>query len=109
MILYGLNTCDTCKKAQKALTAAGHSVTFRDIRTEPLTPPEIEEFIREFGDKIVNRASTTWRGLNDWMKQSEAEAQLEAYPALMKRPVIRHENTLSLGWDQDVQDRLLSL
>lgn len=108
MILYGLSTCDTCKKAQKALTQAGHSVTFRDIRAEPLTAAEREEFIREFGDLIINRQSTTWRGLNDWMKESEADAQLEAYPALMKRPVIRHNNRLTLGWDEAVQARLAS-
>ena len=107
MILYGLNTCDTCKKAQKALTLAGHSVTFRDIRTEPLTPAEIGEFIGAFGDRIINRASTTWRGLSDWMKVSEADAQLAAHPALMKRPVIRHQGSLTLGWEADVQTRLL--
>ena len=32
MILYGIPTCDTCKKALKALEAAGHAVQFRDIR-----------------------------------------------------------------------------
>ena len=30
MILYGIPTCDTCKKAIKTLQAAGHDVTFRD-------------------------------------------------------------------------------
>mgnify|MGYP002139051947 CR=1 FL=1 len=28
MILYGIPTCDTCKKALKALEAAGQAVTF---------------------------------------------------------------------------------
>ena len=107
MILYGLFTCDTCKKAQKALVQAGCEVTFRDIRAEPLSAAEREAFIREFGDQIINRQSTTWRGLNDWMKESEADAQLAAYPALMKRPVIRHQGSLTLGWEEDVQTRLL--
>lgn len=106
MIIYGLSTCDTCKKAEKALKAADKTVTFRDIRTEPLTPAEREEFIRAFGDRIINRASTTWRGLNDWMKESEADAQLAAYPALMKRPVIRDGDRLTLGWESDAQAAL---
>ncbi len=104
--LYGLPTCDTCKKAQKALTQAGHDVTFRDIRAEPLTAAEIEEFIREFGGQIINQSSTTWRGLNDWMRESEAEAQLAAHPALMKRPVIRSDAGLTLGWDEAILARL---
>ena len=101
MILYGLSTCDTTKKAQKELMRAGFDVTLRDIRAEPLTPSEREEFIVEFGDRIINRNSTTWRGLSDWMKHSEADAQLAAYPALMKRPVIRHDGRLTLGWEDD--------
>ena len=107
MILYGIPTCDTCKAAQKALTAVGHTVTFRDIRTEPLTEAERYEFITEFGDTIINRQSTTWRGLSDWLKASEADAQLEAQPTLMKRPVIRADERLYLGWGPDTQAALL--
>ena len=104
--LYCLPTCDTCKKAKKALGSAWHDVTFRDIRADPLTEAERAEFISEFGDKIINKSSTTWRGLSDWMRESEADSQLENHPALMKRPVIRAGQTLLLGWDQAVQDAL---
>ncbi len=45
MILYGIPTCDTCKAALKALAAAGHPVSFRDIRAQPLTEAERAEFI----------------------------------------------------------------
>jgi arsenate reductase (glutaredoxin) len=102
MILYGLSTCDTCKKAQKALVAAGHDVTFRDVRAAPLTDAEIAEFITEFGSRIINTQSTTYRGLSDWMKASEADHQLREYPALMKRPVIRSDAGLTLGWDDQI-------
>jgi arsenate reductase (glutaredoxin) len=105
MILYGLSTCDTCKKAQKALVAAGHDVTFRDVRANPLSEAEIAEFITEFGSRIINTQSTTWRGLSDWMKASEADQQLREHPALMKRPVIRHGDSLTLGWDADIAAR----
>jgi arsenate reductase (glutaredoxin) len=102
MILYGIATCDTCKKAQKALQAAGHDVTFRDVRAEALTDAEIAEFIREFGSRIINTQSTTYRGLSDWMKASEADVQLREHPTLMKRPVIRDGDRLTLGWDEAV-------
>jgi arsenate reductase-like glutaredoxin family protein len=38
MILYGIPTCDTCRKARAALEAAGHAVQVRDVRAEPLSP-----------------------------------------------------------------------
>jgi arsenate reductase-like glutaredoxin family protein len=106
MILYGISTCDTCKKAIKALQAAGHTVTFRDVRAEPLSEAEIAEFVTEFGPAIINRQSTTWRGLSDFLKASEPEAQLAAQPTLMKRPVIRSTAGLTLGWDDAVRARL---
>ncbi|MDT8856638.1 ArsC/Spx/MgsR family protein [Paracoccaceae bacterium Fryx2] len=107
MILYGISTCDTCKKALKALQAAGRDVTFRDIRAQPLSAAEIEELVGEFGDRIINKSSTTWRGLSDWLKASEADEQLKQQPTLMKRPVIRDGDKLLLGWDEAVQAALL--
>ena len=107
MILYGISTCDTCKKALKALTAAGHASEFRDVRAEPLTEAEIVEFVTEFGGAIINQKSTTWRGASDWLKASEADEQLKQQPTLMKRPVIRGDHGLTLGWDDAVQAKYL--
>ncbi|MFN7052418.1 MAG: arsenate reductase family protein [Gemmobacter sp.] len=107
MILYGIPTCDTCKKALKALEAAGLAVTFRDVRKEPLSGAEITRLVDEFGDRLVNKSSTTYRGFNDFLKASEAEAQIAAQPAVMKRPVIDTGEKLLLGWGDDVQAALL--
>jgi arsenate reductase len=107
MILYGISTCDTCKKALKALTAAGHEPQFRDVRAQPLTEAEIDVLVREFGSLIINQKSTTWRGASDWLKASEPEAQLKAQPTLMKRPVIHRDAGWSLGWDEAVQAKYL--
>ncbi|GHC48760.1 arsenate reductase family protein [Neogemmobacter tilapiae] len=107
MILYGISTCDTCKKALKALQAADHKVEFRDIRQSPLSEAEIAELVGEFGDRLINKQSTTYRGFNEFLRESEAEAQLAAQPTVMKRPVIRDGDSLYLGWDEDVQAALL--
>lgn len=103
LTMYGLPTCDTCRKARRALEAEGFDVTFRDVRADPLTEDEWAPLLTEFGDRLVNRQSTTYRGLSDWMKASEADAQLAAHPALMKRPVLQDATRLTLGWDADVQ------
>ena len=107
MILYGISTCDTCKKALKALEAAGRDVTFRDIRAEPLSEAEIDRIVMEFGDRAVNKQSTTYRGFNDFLKASDPEVQIAAQPAVMKRPVIEAEGKFYLGWDEPVQAALL--
>ena len=107
MILYGISTCDTCKKALKALKTAGRDVTFRDIRAQPLSEAEIDKILMEFGDRAVNKQSTTYRGLNDFLKVSDPEAQIAAQPAVMKRPVIDADGKFYLGWDDAVQAALL--
>jgi arsenate reductase (glutaredoxin) len=107
MILYGIPTCDTCKKAIKALQAAGHEVTFRDVRAEPLSEAEIDKIVQEFGDLAVNKQSTTYRAFNDYLKVSDPEAQIAAQPAVIKRPVIEADGRWFLGWDDKVQTALL--
>ena len=87
MRFFGLKTCDTCRKALKALQAAGHD-------------PQI---IAQFGDKAINRASTTWRGLTDAERAGDPNALLAAHPTLMKRPVIAVDGQWSIGWKADAQ------
>ena len=103
MILYGLPTCSDCKKAQKALEAAGHTVTFRDVRADRLTESEWAPLIAEFGDNIIDRKSQAFRNLNAWMRESEAEAQLLDQPALMARPILTDGTKFTIGWNDDVQ------
>ena len=105
--LYGIPTCDSCRTALKALKAAGHDPAFRDIRAEPLSEGEWSELLAEFGDRLVNRRSPSFRSLSPFLREAEAEAQLAAQPTLMKRPVIRAGARLFLGWDAEVQAALL--
>jgi arsenate reductase (glutaredoxin) len=106
MILYGLSTCDTTKKALKALERAGKAVTFRDIRADPLSRPEVDRIVQEFGDLAVNKQSTTYRSFNDFLKASDSEAQIIAQPTVMKRPVIQDGDRWYLGWDSATEAAL---
>ena len=107
MMIYGLSTCAICQKARKELEEGGVDVSFRDVRADPLSEAELAELVAEFGDRLVDRKSNDYRALSDWLKNSEAEAQIAAQPKLMTRPVIRDRDTLYLGWDGAVQDALL--
>lgn len=106
MIVYGISTCDSTKAALKALARAGKEATFRDIRAEPLSPAEIEAIVREFGDKAVNKQSTTYRSFTAFLRESEPEAQIAAQPTVMKRPVIQDGDAWFLGWDAAIEARL---
>ena len=106
MRFIGLKTCDTCRKALKALQAAGHDVTVTDVRADGLTTAEIDEIVAKFPAKAINTASTTWRALTDAEKGRDPKALLAAYPTLMKRPVIMADEW-TIGWDKATQAKWL--
>ena len=108
MIIYGLSTCSDCQKAQKALETAGNTITFRDVRAEPLNEAELEELLIEFGDCLVDRTTNDYRALSAWLKNSEADAQISSKPKVMARPVIQDEDRYYLGWTDEVQQALLA-
>lgn len=107
MRFFGLKTCDTCRKAGKALAAAGHQPEVIDVRADGIDPTDLAQIIAVFGDGAINRASTTWRGLSEAEKASDPSALLAAHPTLMKRPVIEHDGAWTIGWKADVQAKYL--
>jgi arsenate reductase-like glutaredoxin family protein len=101
MRIHGLKTCDACRKAVKETGAE-----LRDVREDPLTEAEIARFLEEFGDALVNRRSTTWRGLSEAERAGDPAALLAAHPTLMKRPVVEDGERLLLGWTAEVRKEL---
>lgn len=100
--LYGLKTCDTCRKALTAL--AGREVTFVDVRTQGIPRDLLAAWVARLGPAaLVNRQSTTWRGFDE-ATRARAEtpdgalALLADHPALMKRPVIVAGDAVHVGW-----------
>ncbi len=103
MILYGLKTCDTCRKALKSLPNA----EFRDVRADGVPKGVMQAALERFGEALVNRKSTTWRGLSESERARAPQELLVEHPSLMKRPLIDVQGTLYLGWGADTQTALL--
>ncbi|MGB1234954.1 MAG: arsenate reductase family protein [Planktomarina sp.] len=103
MTLYGLKTCDTCRKALKALAENGNVVEYVDVRKDGVPDDVMTAAFAKFGMALVNKSSTTWRGLSDEAKARDALALLKSNPTLMKRPLIVRDETMTLGWKADVQ------
>ena len=99
MLIYGLKTCDTCRKALKALPDA----EFLDVRADGVPSAVIDAALAKFGEKLVNTRSTTWRELEDAQRARPAKELLADHPTLMKRPLIVDGETMYLGWTKDVQ------
>jgi arsenate reductase-like glutaredoxin family protein len=94
MELYGLKTCDTCRKALKILPEA----IFVDVRAQGVPDDVMIRALARFGDDLVNARSTTWRGLTAQDRARPPSELLSDHPALMKRPLIVSGKQMWLGW-----------
>lgn len=113
MIVYGLKSCDTCRKARKELDAAGVSYAFHDVREDGVTKAEIAKWAKAAGwETLLNKASATWRGLPEDQKtgltEAKAVALMAANPALIKRPlIVRGDTEVHAGWTDAVKKRVM--
>ncbi len=102
MKLYGLKTCDTCRKALKSHPDA----EFVDVRAAGVPGALLDRAFAQFGAALVNTRSTTWRGLSETERQMSPVDAIAAHPTLMKRPLIVDGDTLYLGWGPETQNAL---
>ena len=105
--MYGLKSCSTCRTAIQELNFAGKNVKFVDVRKSQLDADLIDQFLREFGDALVNRRSTTWRNLPETERQGTPEDMIARHPSLMRRPVIVDGELVTLGWNSAARARHL--
>ncbi|MCY4043781.1 MAG: arsenate reductase [Cellvibrionales bacterium] len=101
--LYGIKNCDTVKKAQKWLDAAGIEFNFHDFRKDGLTETQVSEWLKTIPlEKLVNKRSTTWKQLPDTTKDSlsihSAPALCAKFETLIKRPVLEYADGVDIGF-----------
>ena len=109
--LYGLKTCDTCRKARKELDAAGISHGYVDVRADGVAPEKLKAWAAEAGwQTLLNTKSATWRGLPEddrsGVGEAEAIALMGEHPTLIKRPVIETGSAVLVGWTASAKGAL---
>ena len=108
MKIYGLKNCDKCLLASKTLLNSGQEVSFIDVRSDGISLKLLENFYSIFGVELVNKRSTTWRSLSLSEQKQDPIELLIKYPALMKRPIISYNDKFELGWNKEVENRILN-
>ncbi len=113
LTVFALKTCDTCRKALKALETAGVAHTVVDIRAEADLASLAPAWIAQRGaEMLVNKRSTTWRSLSEAERKEAETAEgaaslLSANPTLVKRPVfVLPDGTVHIGWTAETQTAL---
>ncbi len=109
--VYGLKNCDSCRAARTYLKERDFVHDFHDLRADGLDPATLDTWIAELGwEPLLNKKSTTWRGLDDADKEgvdaARAQALMLAHPTLVKRPVIDTGRGITVGFDREVRAAL---
>lgn len=103
IVIHGLKNCDTCKKALKWAAQEGLEHRFHDVRADGVTAEQIDAWLKQVSwEVLLNRRGTTWRGLDDAVKNSVDETAARnlmlAHPALIKRPVFDRDGKIAVGF-----------
>ena len=93
LTVYGINNCDTVKKACNWLSKNKVEFQFHDFRKDGLTKSKVQRWVKSIDwETLLNRRGTTWRKLPDSEKESinktRALSLMVEQPTLIKRPVI---------------------
>jgi arsenate reductase len=106
LILYGIPNCDTVKKARNWLTANGVAYEFHDYKKAGIDAARLKAWSGKLGwEKVLNRASSTFKGLPDEAKQGLDEAKaivlMMAQPSMIKRPIFERDGQVISGFKPD--------
>jgi Spx/MgsR family transcriptional regulator len=109
--LYGIKTCDTCRKALKWLDGEGIAHRFHDMRSDGLSRQTVAGWVAALGwENVLNRRSTTWRELPEnaraGLDDKKATVLMLKHPTLIKRPVIETGKELFIGFDEKTRAAL---
>ncbi|MGB5323841.1 MAG: ArsC/Spx/MgsR family protein [Pseudomonadales bacterium] len=102
--LYGINNCDTVRKAKRWLDDNGVDVAVHDFRNHGLSRKLLLQWLHGIGAAVLlNKRSTSWKQLPEATRvQIQAELEnglpqrgsllidtLLLYPTLIKRPILQ--------------------
>ena len=103
--LYGIPNCDTIKKSRKWLKDNGIDYEFHDYKKLGVPEKELKFWIKKLGWEILlNKRGTTWRKLDEQVKNSVNEASaiqiMLDNPSIIKRPVLVKGTNILVGFKE---------
>lgn len=109
--IYGINNCDTMKKAMKWLEERKIDYDFHNYKKSGVDLSVLKQAIDQHGwETVINRNGTTWRALPDDIKAGvnteKAVILAQENPSLIKRPLLSRMGQIVIGFDPKVYGEL---
>jgi arsenate reductase len=110
--IFGLKNSAGTRAAERFFKERSVTIHVVDLKQKSMAPAEIKRFADRFGlGSLVDKEGKAWMdaGLK-YMKMSDAELlqRIERDPNLLRLPLVRCANRLSVGRDEDSWKAMLS-
>ena len=105
LTVYGIKSCDTCRRARKFLAENDIPFRFHDVREDGLDGQMLERWSKRVDwESLLNRKSLTWRKIPE-VDRSEVDierafALIIDQPTLLKRPVLESDELFAVGFSE---------
>lgn len=105
LTVYGIPSCDTCRRANKYLTESGIKFRFHDLRADGLNVQMLERWSDRLGwERLLNKRSLSWRKVPEAdrsdMNRDKAIAAMLHQPTLIKRPIFEDDEYMAVGFSE---------
>jgi arsenate reductase (glutaredoxin) len=102
--IFGLKNSQTTRAAERFFKERRIPIQFVDLKQRPMAQGEIRRFIERFGlTALLDVESKAYSGAGlKYLRTSDAEllARIERDPQLLRLPLVRVSNHLSIGRDE---------
>jgi arsenate reductase-like glutaredoxin family protein len=110
--IFGVKNSTATRAAERFFKERRVAIQLVDLKVKPMAPGEIRRFVERFGlAKLLDIEGKAYidAGLK-YLKQSDAElmARIEREPALLRLPLVRAGNRLTVGQDEEGWRNLLA-
>ena len=105
LTIFGIKSCDSCRRARKYLGDHNIEFDFHDLREDGLNIQMLERWTARIGwQRLLNRQSLTWRKIpevdRNAMTHDKALAAMIDNPTLVKRPVLESKKFIAVGFSE---------
>lgn len=110
--IFGVKSSSATRAAERFFKERRVPIHLVDLKQKPMAPGEIRRFVERFG--LPGLLDTEGKAYLDaglkYLKLSDAEllARIAQEPALLRLPLVRAANRISVGHDEDAWKAMLA-
>jgi arsenate reductase (glutaredoxin) len=109
--VFGVKNSQATRAAERFFKERRATIQLVDLKLKPMAPGEIKRFVERFG--LAGLLDSEGKAYIDaglkYLKLSEADlmGRIERDPKLLRLPLVRAANRLSIGHDEDAWKEML--